>query len=354
MLQPNINAKQIKEVFYNASNQSASSTINITVENCHVNAFIEQIVINFVSTDVTCGNITASILDRGNGYPNSINGFNPVTFANIGYTTSPVTLQNLVPNSANTQVTIFIYESVQDSEGLGNIYVKLAKSSGTFNVSFTMTVIYRPEVTYEAKLNTRNQISNDKYPRVLWCSQGPIGYATTSQMVEASNLVAKNYNARNNIDTATFGFPIYSTSPVFYFGTPWPTKRWFIGFNQDNTPNLGIVTFSYWNGVAFTGFTTAYIGALGPGTYQFAYDGVCIFTPQTTQVAYQMPNDPYVVYNTTQVGLGTLGNKNLLGDTTICWIQCNVGFATTGVLTISTIVPLIDPALPLTYRRRLI
>ena len=123
MNQQNLNAKVIKEVFYDATLQNVASSINFTVENCHVNAYIEQIILNFSSADSTAGSITCTILDRGNGFPGSINGLNPVTFASIGFGTAPNT-QTVIANSSNTQVNILVNESVQDSEGIGQIYIQ--------------------------------------------------------------------------------------------------------------------------------------------------------------------------------------------------------------------------------------
>jgi hypothetical protein len=365
MLQPNINAKQFKEVQYNSALQPSATTINFTIENCSVNAFVEQIVLNFVSADTSASNITCSILDRGNGYTGQINGFNPVTFVNIGYSTTLLSLQNLVVNSANTQATVFVSESVQDSEGLGNIYVQLAKSSGTFNVSFTMTVIFRQEVTYQAKLDTRNQIGSDRPFRVL-SQSGTAAYSTTVALTDQTNSVAHYPNSRNNTDITTFSFPVTSTNPTFYFGTPYQTKRWFLGFSSDNTPNINTVTFSYWTGTAFASFSTSqyFLGAQGPGTYKFAYDGTVIFSGITSWLPYQMPNDPLSIYNTTVNNLFYSGSafgvqqvittNNTIQNPSMYWIQCQVGFATTSTLNVATIVPLIDPAFPLTTRRRLI
>jgi hypothetical protein len=366
MLQPNINAKQIKELSYDSNLQPSATSINFTVENCHVNAYIEQIVLNFASADSTASSISCTLLDRGNGYTSAINGYLPITFAVIGLTTSPVINQNVITNSANTQTVIYVNESVQDSEGIGNIYVKLSKSSGTFNTSFTMTVIYRPESTYNNRLNTLDQLDNRKPQRVL--SQVGVGTygAPTSIMTDQTNAVAHRTNPRNNIDTVSYGFTVFSTSPIFYFGTPAQTKRWFIGFNKDNTANVGIVTFSYFNGSSFVGLATTQVasGALGPGTYQFANDGVVIFTPPTNWSALQMSNDPLTQYNTTINNLqfnGSYGGvsqvittNNTVFNPNMFWIQCQVGFATTSSINISTVVPLISPDHPVTVRRRLL
>jgi hypothetical protein len=361
MLQPNINSKQIKEVYYDATLQGFATSINFTIENAHTNAFIEQIVLNFASADSTAGNIVCTIKDRGNSFPNSVNGFKPVTYSSIGYTTTPTTMQNLVPNSSNTQVTIFVYESVQDSDGVNCIYVQLSKTSGTFNVPFTMTVIYRPETTYNSKLDTRNQIAGPRSFRVL-SQTGIASYADpTAIMANQTPLVSRYPNYRNNVDTAALGFAVSSTSPIFYFGGADKINRVFLGFNSDCTPNLGIVTFSYYNGVSFTSFSTSqlYNGCQGPGTYQFAYDGVITINSPANWVPLTMANDPFTVYNTTMVGLGTLATNYVIPNPGIYWIQCQVGFATTApgtnqFLTVSAVAPLIDPAQPLTTRKKLI
>jgi len=366
MLQPNINAKQIKELLYDSTLQPAATTVKFTVENCHVNAHVEQIVLNFVSADSTASNISCVLLDRGNGYTGTINGYYPITFATIGYTTSPVINQNIVKNSANTQVTIYVNESVQDSEGIGNIYIQLSKSAGTFNTSFTMTVIYRPESTYNNRLNTLNQLSNSGFQRVL--SQSGVGTygSPLSAMVDQTNAVAHRANPRNNVDVATFGFPVFSTSPIFYFGSQDRTKRWFIGFNKDNTPNISSVTFSYFNGSTFVGLASTQVanGALGPGTYNFANDGVVILTPPSDWSALKMANDPLTKYNTNVNNLlfnGSYGGvsqiittNNTVNNPNMFWIQCQVGFLTTSAVNIATVVPLIDPDYPVTTRRKLL
>jgi len=361
MLQPNINSKQVKEIYYDANLQSFATTVNFTVENSHTNAFIEQIVLNFISADSTAGNIVCTIKDRGNGFPNSVNGFRPTTFASIGYSTTPVALQNLVPNSANTQVNIYVYESVQDSDGVNCIYIQLSKSSGTFNVPFTMSVIYRPETTYNSKLDTRNQIAGPRSFRIL-SQTGIASFADPSAiMTNQTALISRFPNARNNVDTASLGFAVSSLSPFFYFGGADPINRFFLGFNSDCIPNLGIITFNYYNGTAFTSLSTSqiYVGAQGPGTYQFAYDGVITIVPPSNWSPLTMANDPFTVYNTTQVGLGTLATNYIIPNPGMYWIQCQVGFATTAPgannsLTVSTVVPLISPSQPLTTRRKLL
>lgn len=362
----NLNATIVKELVYDASLQPSATTLNFTVENCHPNAYIEQIIFYLNSADASFGAQTQiTLLDRGNGYTSPINGYLPITFSSIGstVTTTGGTLTAPVITQAQNSTTVVAYvnQSVQDSEGLGNIYVKLTRSSGSYNVGFTMAVVYRPEITYNSKFNTRNQQSNDHPPRILsQVGTGTFG-AKASIMTDQTNFVAHNYNPRNNVDITTFGFGISSVNPIFYFGTPYQTKRWFLGFSSDNTPNIGIVTFSYYNGTAFTTFSTTSVanGCLGPGTYKFANDGVIIFTPPSDWQALQMANDPLTIYNATIIGLGTLATNNTVRNPNIYWIQCQVGFATTAstsnqTLNIATVVPLIDPALPLTYRRKLI
>ena len=361
MLQPNINSKKVKEVFYDASLQGFSTSINFTVENADTNAYIEQIILNFASADATAGNIICTIKDRGNGFPNSVNGFKPVNFASIGYTTSPVDAQNVITNSSNTQTTIFVYETVQDSDGVNCIYVNLTKTSGNFNIPFTMSVIYRPESTYNSKLDTRNQIAGARPFKVL-SQVGIASYADpTAIMTNQTQLVARYPNARNNIDTANLGFTVFGTSPYFYFGGADQILRVFLGFNSDCTPNLGVVTFNYFNGINFVGLsnTQVYVGAQGPGTYPFAYDGVITFNPPSNWAPTTMINDPFTVYNNTQIGLGTLSNNSIIPNPGIYWIQCQVGFATTAPgsnqsLVVSTVAPLIEPNKSLTTRRKLL
>jgi hypothetical protein len=192
-------------------------------------------------------------------------------------------------------------------------------------------------------------------------SQVGTGTYLISAMADQTNSVARNVNPRSNSDTVTFGFAVTSGSPIFYFGTPFKTERWFLGFSSDNTPNIGVVTFSYFNGSAFTSFTAGNVsnGAAGPGTYKFANDGVVIFNPPSDWNPVQMSKDPLTVYNSTIIGLGTLATNNIVNNPAMYWIQCQVGFATNSVaanqtLNVSTVVPLIDPDLPLTYRRKLI
>jgi hypothetical protein len=356
----NLNAKIVKEVTHNPLlTVGVTTTINITVENCHVNAYVEEIIFYLGGADTLFAqNLSVTVLDRGNAYPGLINGFKPITFATIStsnYTGGgTLTSQNIIQNG-NT-VIVNINQSVQDSEGLGNFYIQLSNPHG-FTVPFTMAVVYRPESTYNSALNTRNQISWDKYPRVL--SQVGIGtyFVTASTMTDQTNyVVTKNYNGRNNVDIVNFGFTVFSTSPIFYFGTPFPTKRWFLGFNSDCTPNIGVISFAYFDGNNFTGFANSqvYLGAQGPGTYKGAYDGVVIFLPPVSWSPLIMGNDPNTIYNQTMVGLGTLATNRLVQNVPMYWIQCKIGFAAAGAVTISSIVPLIDPELSLKARKRLI
>lgn len=356
----NLNATIVKEVKYDATLQPAATTINFTVENCHVNSHVDQIIFYLNSADANFGNqVVVELLDRGNGYAQPINGFVPTTFASFGsgqVTSGGTNVSNLLTQNGTTVVT-HVNQSVQDSEGIGNIYVKLTRANGTFNVGFTMVVIYRPEITYNSKLNTRNQVSDVNVCRVL--SQTGSGTYLYSTMADQTNFVAHNVNPRNNTDIATFGFNVTSTNPVFYFGSPEQTKRWFIGFSSDNTPNIGSISFSYFDGNNFIGFAaTQYaMGCLGPGTYQGAYDGVVVFTPPVSWSPIKMNTDPLTVYNQTMIGLGTLASNNIVRNPSMYWVRCQVGFSSTQfnqTLTVSTVVPLIDPALSLTYKRKLI
>lgn len=352
------NATIVKELFYDASLQTSAKTINFTVENCHKNAFITQIVFNFASADAAFSNqVTVDILDRGNAYPGGINGYKPITFAafGVGQSYQGGTLTTpLLSQRSSTVAIAQVNQSVQDSEGLGNIYVKLSRIAGTFSVNFTMSVFYKPESTINTKLKNRNQIATDCPMRVL--AQTGTGTYFNSSFTDNTNFIAQNYNPRNNIDNVTFGFDVFSTSPIFYFGTPFKTRRWFLGFSSDCTPQLGVATFSYFDGNNFTAFasTQVYNGAQGPGTYMFAYDGVIIFVPPVSWSSLKMSNDPLTVYNNTLVGLGTLATNNLVYNPEMFWIQCRVGAATTIPLRVATVVPLIDPDLQLTGRRRLI
>lgn len=355
----NLNAKLIKEVVYDATLQSSATTLNFTVENCSVNAFIERIVVTLNSADANFySQVNLSILDRGNGYTGSINGYNPVTFITLGTSsnsspTRPTNFQTVTQNG--NIVTFDINQSVQDSEGIGNIYVKMTRTAGSFNVGFTMAVIYKPEITYNPKFNTRNQLSFNRYVRVL-SQTGTGGYATTSTMTDYTNQLSRITNTRNNVDVLSYGMKVDSSNPYFYFGVPQQNKRWFLGFSSDNAPNVGIVTFSYYNGSTFTGLaaTQAFNGCLGPGTYNFANDGVIIFTPPSNWAPLQMVNDPITKYNTTLTGLGTLATNNIVPNPAVYWIQCQVGFVGVNTIYVSSIAPLIDPAQALTNRRPLI
>lgn len=358
---PYVNSKVIKEVFYDSTLQPTATTMLITVENVPVNAFIHQVVFYLATAEAAFGSLLSlSFLDRGNGYPQPINGFDPITFTTISTSNvmSPssgtFTPQNVVQNGLT--VIVNVNQSVQDSEGLGNFYIQLSKLAGTFNKNFTMAVVYSPEVTFNQLLTNRNQSSNDKRPRML--SQSGVGsyLLATSTMVDQTNTLANYYHARNNVDNVDFGFNVFSTSPIFYFGTPYKTTRWFVGFSSDCTQNIGIVTFSYFNGSNYVGLLTTQVfnGAQGPGTYKFAFDGVVIFNPPANWSPVNMPNDPLTKYNTTLIGLGTLATNNTVSNPALYWIQCQVGFAATATLRVSTIVPLIAPDLPITFRRRLI
>lgn len=357
----NLNAKQIKEVVYNSALQSSATTLNFTVENCSVNAYIEQIIVYLNSTDANFySQVNLSILDRGNGYSGSINGYNPITFATIGTSSnsSPVysTSSQTVTQNGNT-VIFDIFQSVQDSEGCGNIYIQMARTSGSFNVGFTMAVVFRPEITYNSKFNTRNQVSFNRYYRVLSQSGTAAFNISTSAMIDQTKTLFNCVNPRNNVDTLTNGFTVDSNNPYFYFGLPQQNKRWFLGFSSDNSPNIGVVTFSYFNGSSFTSFpaTQVFNGCQGPGTYKFANDGVLIFTPPSNWIATTMPNDPLTKYNNVLLGLGQkLATNNLVYNPQMFWIQCQVGFVGVNTIKVSTLVPLIDPAQALTNRRPLI
>lgn len=357
----NLNAKVFKQVTYNGSLQTSASTINITVENVHVNAFIEKIVFNLQSADPFFGPfLTVKILDRGNGFTGLVNGFLPVTFATISTSNTvsypmsgAISGQNIVQNG--TTITVDVNESIQDSEGLGNFYIQLSRLQGAFSVGFTMTVFYRPETTYNTKLNTRWQISDSEARVVSQTGVGTYG-SSLSVFTDQTKSVANYPNARDNTSTASFGFTVFSTSPIFYFGTPVKTGRFFLGFSSDCTPNLADITFSYFNGSTFVGLLTTQVnnGCGGPGTYKFAYDGVVYVTPPADWSALSIANDPYSKFNTTIIGLGTLATNNMVKNQSMFWIQCQVGFASTASVNVSTVIPLIDPAQPMTYRRRLI
>jgi hypothetical protein len=363
MIQLNLNATVVKEVRYDAS-LASTNVLNFTVENCHVNAFIEKIVFYFDAVDSGfAANVQISVNDRGHNYPGSINGFLPMTFASIGTSIGGqfggTNSTTFLVQSTNRVATAYVNQNTQDTEGIGNIYLRLTRAVGTFNVGFTMAVFYRPQITYNSDFNTRNQASNDAPMRVL--SQAGINSFAhpASVMTEQTWNIAKNVNPRNNVDTTTFGFGVSSNSPLFYFGTPYKTRRWFVGFSSDNTPNVGIVTFSYYNGTNFTSFSTVYSGALGPGTYQFANDGVIVFVPPADWKPLVMQNDPLTIYNNNIIRLAQDAPNQVANNPNMYWVQCRVGFSSiiVGVNTninIATVVPLIDPDLPLTYRRRLI
>jgi hypothetical protein len=363
MNQMNLNTMVVKEVRYDASLANAS-VLNFTVENCNINAFIQKIVIYLNAPDPTFAATTQLTLqDRGHTYPGSINGFIPITYASIG-TSSLVSsggtnIYGVMVQVSSTVVEAYVNQSTQDTEGIGNIYVKLTRTGSSYSVGFTMAVFYRPESTFNSKLNTRNQASNDAPMRVL-SQAGVTSFAhPASVMTEQTWNIAKNVNPRNNVDTTTFGFGVSSNSPFFYFGTPYKTRRWFVGFSSDNTPNVGIVTFSYYNGTNFTSFSTVYSGALGPGTYQFANDGVIIFAPPADWKPLVMQNDPLTIYNNNIIRLAQDAPNQVANNPNMYWVQCRVGFSSliVGVNTninIATVVPLIDPDLPLTFRRRLI
>jgi len=367
MNQLNLNAMVVKEVRYDAT-LANTNVLNFTVENCAVNAYIEKIVFYLDSADAGFAAQTqVSINDRGHTFSGSINGFIPITYAAIGTSVTNVfggTNTQAVLNQLSTRVVeAYVNQSTQDSEGIGNIYVKLTRSAGAYSVGFTMAVFYQPQITHNSKLNTRNQVSNEMPMRVLSQAGLQTYLHPSSAMIDQTHNISLSVNPRNNVETTTFGFTVNHTNPFFYFGTPYPTKRWFLGFSSDNTPNIGLVTFRYFDGTNFVGFgdTNVYSGALGPGTYQFANDGVIIFTPPNplNWKATVMQNDPYTKYNNVITGLGTLASNNFINNPGMYWIQCQVGFATTTAdknnqIVISTVVPLIATDLPLTYRRRLI
>lgn len=355
----NLNATIIKEVRHDATLQPSATTLNFTVENCHVNAYVFQIIINLDSpqanflTDFNC-----YLLDRGNGYTGSINGYNPTTYASIGtsvsvYPSTAASPQAIVQNG--TIYTIDVFQAVQDSEGLGNIYIKLTNSL-TFSTSFTMTVVYKPEITYNSKLNLRNQISDSAPARVLSQTGTDLFSLSTTVMTSQSHIIANRYNHRDNIENVSYGFNVDGANPYFFFGTPYPTERWYLGFSSDCTPKIGLVTFAYYNGSNYSGFLTTQVnnGANGPGTYQFSHDGTIIFSAPSAWQAVKMDRDPRTVYNTTMVGLGTLATNNLLPNPPMYWIRCQVGFTGIATLRVSAVAPLISPTLPLTYRRKLI
>jgi hypothetical protein len=356
----NLNATLVKMVRYE-TNTAVSNTLNFTVENCSVNANIQKIVFYLDSADTTFASQTQiTISDRGHTFPGQINGFLPTVYASIGTSASYVfggtnNTSVLIQNSPQV-VTAIVNQSTQDSEGIGNIYVKLARTTSNFTVGFTMAVYYQPSITYNSDFNTRNQISNDAPFRVL--SQfGINSYAHgISSMIDRTQNVACSPNRRNNIENLDFGFGVSSSNPFFYFGTPFKTARWFLGFSSDNTPNIGVVTFNYFNGTDFTSFSTSYIGACGPGTYKFANDGVVMFAPPADWAPLKMANDPYTKYNQTIIDLGESPRTNMVNNPLMYWVQCQVGFTAASpanqTITVSSVVPLIASDLPLTYNRR--
>lgn len=359
----NLNATQVRQVQYNASLLPNSTTINFTVYSCSVNCFVQQLIIYLASPQPGLGtNINVSILDRGNGYSGILNGNYPITYTTIG--TSDVISPSVqattsqIINQNGTVITVNVLQSVADSEGLGNIYIQMNALNGyTFNTNFNMDVVFRPEITYNKRLDNINQLSAIKPYRVL---SGPGSYNGNNLsviMTEQTNAVSHAANDRLNTEVATYGFNVGSTSPYFYFGNNSQNRRWYINFSSDNQPNIGIVTFSYFNGAGFVPFLATQVsnGCLGPGTYNFAYGGVVIFTPPPSWAALQMVNDPIVQFNKVNIGLGTLG---VIGQTVrgsgMNWIQCQVGFVGLGSINVSTIIPLIDPQYNINTRRTLI
>jgi len=363
----NLNAMVVKEVRYDAA-LANTNVLNFTVENCSVNSYIQKIVFYLDSADPAFAAQTQVIInDRGHTFSGAINGFIPATYAVIGTSLNNISggtnTQSILNQLTTRVVEAYVNAPTQDSEGIGNIYIKLNRSTGAYNVGFTMVVFYQPQITHNSKLNTRNQVSNEMPMRVISQNGLQTYIHPSSLMIDQTHNISLSVNPRNNPDTTTFGFSINSSNPFFYFGTPYQTKRWFLGFSSDNTPNIGLVTFRYFNGTDFVGFgdTNVYSGALGPGTYQFANDGVIVFTPpsSTAWKPVVMPKDPYTVYNNNILALGPNASNNLVNNPGMYWIQCQVGFATTSAdkntqLVISTVVPLIATDLPLTVRRRLI
>lgn len=352
----NLNATVVKELNYSAAIDASVTTLNLTVENCHTNAFIEKIVFNFATADATFVNqVTVQILDRGNGYTGSINGVLPTTFASFGAGQSVqggTLISPILTQQSSTVAVAYVNQSVQDAEGLGNIYVKLTRANaGVFNVSFKMTVFYKPEITYNPSFNNRNQISYDKPMRVI--SQTGTGTYIGAGYTDQTNFVAQHYNARNNSNVVQFGFNLNTTDPVFYFGTPYKTRRWFLGFSSDNNIQIGLVTFSYFDGNNFVAFasTQVYNGAAGPGTYKFSQDGVVIFVPPTSWFPVQITDDPLTLYNKRINDLAPISTNNMVYNPPMYWIRCNAGVVS-GTLRLATVVPLIDPEEPLTTRRR--
>lgn len=353
----NLNSKLEKEVYYNASLNPTATTLNLIVENASRNAFIEQITFDLEASDLSFGARTAlSILDRGNGYTYKINNYLPVVFATIATTnviTYPVSglgtnlAQYIAQNDG--KVVYQVNQSVQDAEGLGNIYIQLTKLSGTFSTSFKMTVAYRPEVTYNNLFNTQSQTNAGKF-RVL----SQIGVATlgVALMTDRTSNVANYARFRDNVDTSSAGFSVTASDPIFYFGSQRKTNRFFLGFSSDNNISLGVATFSYWDGYQFTNAFSSQIfnGATGPGTYVFSHDGVIITDDFADFTATVLQRDPNTVYNRTLIGLGTLATNNLVSNPSFYWYKCQLGFttalipgtATTSFVNVACVVPL-DP-----------
>ena len=369
-----------KELYYDATLQPTCTSINFTVLSAHQNSLIQQVIITLASPDVFFGSaLGITFNDRGNGYPGNVNGYTPQTFASFSTSATIALPSNFVSSETIIQhgnvITINVGQSIQDSEGVGLMYITLFKIFGVFNTSFTMAVIYSPASTYNWKLNNRNNLSDCKTWRVL-TQQGVASYNDpTAFMVDQKNQFAINPFPRQNGDITTFGFTISGTSPIFYFGSSTKVSRIYLGFSSDMTRNIGYATFAYWNGQAFQTFSTStayqtlgtsqmFIGCGGPGTYIFAQDGIITINGAavTNWCSLVMPNDPLTMYNKTIVGLGTLATNNFVNNPQMFWIKCFVGFATTtgalnpnsALLTVAAVVPLADPNLPLTYRRKLI
>ena len=359
----NLNAKLIRQVVYVPT--PGSTSLLLTVKNCAVNAFIERIIITLNSTDATFSNqVNLFLLDRGNGFNGAINGITSMTFLGIGASSVPHPASSMYQSSVQNGNTIIyeINQSVQDSEGLGNIYVRLNRFVGTFNVGFTMAVILRPEVTYNTRLNTRNQNSSHKNFRVI--SENANGIFENQ-----TNSVSQSFLSRSNIDVLSNGFTRTGTGQTFYFGTPARTRRWYIGFDSDVNPTLGglartssaTMSFSYWNGTTWAGFanTQVFNGCLG-SSIGFVNDGVIIFENVQAWLSTTIPNDPLTKYNSVLIGLGqTLATNNLVPNPPMFWVRCLLGVTSAADLAgmsykISTVVPLIDPDQALNVRRELI
>ncbi len=354
----NLNTKIFKQFVYNASIQTSATQVKLTINNADVNAFVDKIVFNLGAADTTFGNqLTVAMNDRGHSFPSTINGFNPTNFVTISSSSTVsaglVAMQNIVQNGL--VVSVDVNTSVQDSEGIGNLYLTLSRASGSFSTSFSGTVIYKPEITYNSRLNTRNQTSRFKLRALTQTGVGTFGLPS-NVFVDQTNTLANYNQSRNNNENVNYGFNITSTNPVFYFGAQNKVTRYHIGFSSDCTPNIGIVTFSYYNGSSFVGLgaTQVFSGAGGPGAYNFAYDGVIIFNIPSDWSALTIPNDPYNLYNNVIVNQGANPSNEMIGNPSAFWIRCQVGFASTitgnQTLKISKIVPLINADQPLTLR----